>query len=202
MSALDQPLILASASPRRRRLLEMLGIQVIVHPANVQEIPLPREVPEAYARRLARDKARAVPGRLVLAADTIVVVDGKILEKPADPEDAVRMLQRLAGRRHEVITAVALMADGTLHEAASTTGVWFRPVDEATLRAYVATGEPMDKAGAYGIQGPGAVLIDRIEGDFFTVMGLPVGLVAELLARGGHPYRFGDRTPPDTGFVG
>lgn len=200
--ALDQPLVLASSSPRRRRLLEMLGIRVLVQPADVQEIPLPREAPADYARRLARDKVRAVPGALVLAADTIVVLDGQILEKPVDAEDAVRMLTRLAGRRHEVITAIALMADGTLYEAASTTGVWFRPVDEATLRAYVATGEPMDKAGAYGIQGPGAVLIERIEGDFFTVMGLPVGLVAELLGQAGYPYWFGDGTPPDHGFVG
>jgi septum formation protein len=186
-------LVLASGSPRRRQLLEMLGIPVLVQPSAVQEIPLPRETPAAYARRLARDKARAVAGELVLGADTIVVVDGELLEKPVDAEDAVRMLHRLAGRRHEVITAICLVAGGQELEAADTTAVYFRPASEAMLRAYVATGEPMDKAGAYGIQGYGAALIDRIEGDFFSVMGLPIRLVLALLDRAGRPYRFPGR---------
>lgn len=191
---LPHPLVLASRSPRRHQLLTMLGIPHRVSAADVQEIPLPREDPEAYARRLARDKARAVPGALVLGADTTVVVDGGLLEKPADAEDAVRMLLRLQGRRHQVITAVCLVAHGDLYEAADITTVQFRPMTEDRLRAYVATGEPMDKAGAYGIQGYGAALVERIEGDFFGVMGLPVRLVLELLERAGYPYAFGEGT--------
>ena len=183
-------LVLASSSPRRRQLLEMLGIEILVHPANVQEIPLPREAPGAYVRRLARDKARAVPGELVLGADTTVVLDGALLEKPRDAEDAVDMLRRLQGRKHEVLTAVCLVSAAGTFEAMDTTAVWFRAVDDQTLRAYVATGEPMDKAGAYGIQGYGASLVERIEGDFFSVMGLPLRLVLELLARSGRPYTF------------
>lgn len=187
----DHPLILASSSPRRRQLLEMLGIPHRVVPAAVQEIPLPRETPFAYATRLARDKARAVPGALVLGADTVVVLDDRLLEKPGDPDDALRMLRELQGRQHEVITAVCLLAEGRVLEAADRTLVTFRPMTEAALRAYVATGEPMDKAGAYGIQGYGAALVERIEGDFFGVMGLPVRLVLDLLAQAGRPYRFG-----------
>ncbi|HTL05242.1 MAG TPA: Maf family protein [Gemmatimonadales bacterium] len=184
--------MLASSSPRRRQLLEMLGVPFRVAHANVQELRLPREQPAAYARRLARDKARAVPGAWVLGADTIVVLEGEVLEKPADDADALRMLRLLRGRRHEVITAVCLIADGAEHEAADTTAVYFRPVNDALLAAYVATGEPRDKAGAYGIQGYGAALVERIEGDFFSVMGLPVRLVLDLLARAGWEYRFGD----------
>ena len=169
----------------------MLGLPHVVAPAEVQELRLPREAPASYSRRLARDKARAVPGEFVLGADTIVVVDDEVLEKPADPEDAVRMLRRLQGRRHEVITAICLVAQGAEYEASDTTAVFFRPADDALLRAYVATGEPLDKAGAYGIQGYGAALIERIEGDFFSVMGLPVRLVLDLLWRAGWEYRFG-----------
>ena len=168
----------------------MLGIPHVVAPAEVQELRLPREAPDAYARRLARDKARAVPGAMVLGADTIVVVDQDVLEKPADPEDAFRMLRRLAGRRHEVITAVCLVAGGTEYQAADTTAVFFRPASDNMLRAYVATGEPLDKAGAYGIQGYGAALVERIEGDFFSVMGLPLRLVLDLMERAGWEYRF------------
>ncbi len=187
---MTHPLVLASRSPRRRQLLEMLGLPVIVAAADVQEIPLPGEAPAAYARRLARDKARAVPGALVLGADTIVVAGGEILEKPGDAEDALRMLRRLQGTGHQVITAICLIADGKVYEAADTTSVYFRPMDDVTLRAYIATGEPMDKAGAYGIQGYGAALVERIEGDFFSVMGLPVRLVVDLLAQAGRPYTF------------
>jgi septum formation protein len=183
-------LVLASSSPRRRHLLEMLGIPFIAQPADVQELPLPRELPEAYARRLARDKARAVPGSLVLGADTIVVLDDEILEKPADPEHAVAMLSRLQGRTHHVITAVCLVSHGVERVLADRTAVTMRPADEPLLRAYVATGEPLDKAGSYGIQGPGAALIERVEGDFFSVMGLPIRLVLTLLAEAGHEYRF------------
>jgi nucleoside triphosphate pyrophosphatase len=168
----------------------MLGLPFVVAPAQIQELRLPRESPAAYARRLARDKARAVPGAWVLGADTIVVVGTEVLEKPAGAEDAFRMLQRLSGARHEVITAVCLVADGVEYEAADTTTVYFRPMDAEFLRAYVATGEPLDKAGAYGIQGYGAALVERIEGDFFGVMGLPVRLVLDLLRRAGWEYRF------------
>ena len=191
---LPQSLVLASRSPRRRQLLEMLGIPIVVVHADVQEIPLPRETPSAYARRLARDKARAVPGALVLGADTIVVLDDEILEKPGDPVHALEMLRRLQGRWHEVITSVCLIADGTTYEAQDRTSVEFRPATDEMLRAYIATGEPLDKAGAYGIQGYGAALVERIEGDFFGVMGLPVRLVLDLLDQAGRPYRF-----PETG---
>lgn len=184
-------LVLASASPRRRQLLEMLHLPIVVQPADVQEIPLPREAPAAYSRRLARDKARAVPGRYVLGADTIVVLDDTILEKPFDADDAVRMLLMLQGRTHTVITSICLIADGHEHEAADRTQVTFRAAAEDWLRAYVATGEPLDKAGSYGIQGWGAALVERIEGDFFGVMGLPVRLVLALLAEAGVEYRFG-----------
>jgi septum formation protein len=184
-------IVLASASPRRRQLLEMLGIPVEVRPSHVPEERAPGEPPRAYAERLAREKAASVPGRLVLGADTTVVVDGEVLEKPRDAADALRMLRLLQGRRHEVITAVALRAAGELLEATDVTAVTFRPAGDAFLRAYVATGEPLDKAGAYGIQGYGAALVERIEGDFFGVMGLPVRLVLDLLARAGYRYGFG-----------
>lgn len=187
------PLILASASPRRRQLLEMLGIEVVVRPSHIPEAPLEGEAPVAYAERLARDKALAVPGDLVLGADTTVLLDGELLEKPADAEDAVRMLRRLQGRTHEVITSVALKSGGRVRVATDVTRVTFRACDDAFLRAYVATGEPMDKAGSYGIQGYGAALVERIEGDFFGVMGLPVRLVLQLMEEAGVRYRFGLR---------
>lgn len=185
-------LVLASASPRRRQLLEMLRIPCVVQPADVQEIPLPREAPEAYSRRLARDKAREVPGQLVLGSDTIVVLDDRILEKPVDDDDALRMLRDLQGRTHEVITSVCLIADGVERVAVDRTRVTFRTADDDYLRRYVATGEPRDKAGAYGIQGWGAALVERIDGDFFGVMGLPVRLVLRLLEEAGYPYRFAE----------
>jgi septum formation protein len=191
---IHHPLILASSSPRRHQLLTMLGIPHRVEPANVQEIRLPREAPAAYVKRLARDKARAVAGAWVLGADTTVALGDEILEKPADAEDAVKMLQRLQGRRHEVLTAVCLRADGAEYEATDTTAVLFRPASEQLLRAYVATGEPLDKAGAYGIQGYGAALIERVEGDFFGVMGLPLRLVLDLMAQAGWEYDFGQRS--------
>ena len=184
-------LVLASASPRRQQLLEMLHLPILVSPAHVQEIPLPREAPLAYSRRLARDKARAVPGRLVLGADTIVVLDGRILEKPTDDDDALRMLLELQGRTHTVVTSICLLADGKELEASDETAVTFRSADAEWLRRYVATGEPHDKAGGYGIQGWGAALVERIEGDYFSVMGLPVRLVLRLLEEAGYPYSFG-----------
>jgi septum formation protein len=183
-------LVLASASPRRKQLLEMLRLPILVTPADVQEIPLPREKPLDYSRRLARDKARAVPGSLVLGADTIVVLDDRILEKPVDDADALRMLLDLHGRTHTVVTSICLLANGEQLEAVDETRVTFRPASEDYLRNYVATGEPRDKAGSYGIQGWGAALVERIDGDFFSVMGLPVRLVLKLLEEAGYPYTF------------
>jgi septum formation protein len=132
----------------------------------------------------------SVPGDLVLGADTIVVLGDEVLEKPRDEAEALEMLLKLQGKTHHVMTAVAVKADGELYSACDRTAVTFRQADEELLRAYVETGEPMDKAGAYGIQGFGAVLVERVEGDFFSVMGLPLRLVADLLARAGRPYRF------------
>ncbi|HEU5051027.1 MAG TPA: Maf family protein [Gemmatimonadales bacterium] len=183
-------LTLASTSPRRRQLLEMLGLAIEVRPSHIPEVHLPHETPRAYVERLAREKAEGVTGGWVLGADTTVVLDGGLLEKPADAEDALRMLSLLQGRTHEVMTAVALVADGVVRVRTDLTHVTFRPMTQGFLRAYVATGEPMDKAGAYGIQGYGAALVERIDGDFFSVMGLPVRLVLELLEEAGWPYDF------------
>jgi septum formation protein len=184
-------LTLASSSPRRRQLLEMLGIPITVVPSNIPEVRRSLETPVDYVERLAREKALSVRARLVLGADTTVVVRDEILEKPEDAGDALRMLGKLQGRTHQVVTSVALVADETVHQATDVTNVTFRRVDDEFLEAYVATGEPMDKAGAYGIQGYGAALVERIEGDFFSVMGLPVRLVLNLLREAGREYRFG-----------
>jgi septum formation protein len=183
-------LTLASASPRRRELLTMLGIPFDVRPSRVEEVRHASETPRAYAERLAREKAMSVPGALVLGADTTVLLDDLLLEKPQDEADALRMLRLLQGQTHEVISAVALVTDGVPQVATDVTRVSFRPAGDDFLRAYIATGEPMDKAGAYGIQGYGAALVDRIEGDFFGVMGLPLRLVLSLLEDAGAPYRF------------
>ena len=191
------PIVLASESPRRRQLLGLLGIACEVAPANLDETWRNGEAPAAHAERLAREKAaaRARPGAAVVAADTIVVVDGAILGKPRDPAEAAAMLRRLSGREHDVFTAVAVAYDGRTAAGVRRTAVTFRPLDEPTIAAYVATGEPMDKAGAYGIQGYGAVLVERIDGDYFTVMGLGLGLLVDLLAAVGLRYRFGEVTP-------
>jgi septum formation protein len=144
--------------------------------------------------RLSRAKAEAVapqaPGEVILAADTTVVLDGTIFEKPTSPAHAVQMLEQLQGRTHAVLTAVAVVQDGRLEQALDVSRVTFRPIERATLEAYVATGEPLDKAGAYAIQGLGAPLIERVDGDFFGVMGLPLRLALDLLAKFGRPYRF------------
>jgi septum formation protein len=187
-------LTLASSSPRRRQLLQMLGIPVQVVPPNISEVRRPVETPVDYVERLAREKALGVPGRLVLGADTTVVVRDEVLEKPVDAADALRMLKKLQGRTHQVVTSVALVADEMVRQATDVTNVVFRRLDESFLEAYVATGEPMDKAGAYGIQGYGAALVERVDGDFFSVMGLPLRLVLDLLEQAGHPYRFDGRS--------
>ena len=184
-------LTLASASPSRRELLGMLGIACEVRPSGLHEERLPGESALAYTERLARDKALSVPGDLVLGADTTVLLGDELLEKPADEADALRMLRALQGRTHEVISSVALVDRGVVRQATDRTAVTFRAADDDFLRAYIATGEPMDKAGAYGIQGYGAALVERIAGDFFGVMGLPVRLVLRLLKDAGRPYEFG-----------
>ena len=186
--------ILASASPRRRDLLTMIGIAHEVIPADVDETYGPEEVPRAHAERLAREKASVLaaraPDAVIIAADTIVVVDGDVLGKPRDADEAARMLRRLAGRTHTVFTAVAVARGAKLLSGVEEVGVTFRPLDDATITSYVATGEPMDKAGAYGIQGYGAAIVERIDGDYFAVMGLAIGRMLALLRELGFRYDF------------
>ncbi len=187
------PIVLASSSPRRRQLLELLGLRPEIVPADIDETWRNGEAPAAHAERLAREKARAAArdGAAVVGADTIVVIGGEILGKPRDGAEAQAMLRQLAGREHEVFTAVAVAYGSAFASGVSRTLVRFRALDDASIAAYVATGEPMDKAGAYGIQGYGAVLVERIDGDYFTVMGLGLGLLVELLGKVGLAYRFG-----------
>jgi nucleoside triphosphate pyrophosphatase len=178
-------LILASASPRRAELLRNAAIPFAVDPAHVPEQPLAEESPLDYARRLARDKARAVFARhqqdVVLGADTIVVVGGQLLEKPANGEDAARMLGLLSGRHHQVITGICVVAPGFERTEADMTQVFFRDMSDEEIADYIASGEPMDKAGGYGIQGIASRWIGRIEGCYFNVVGLPVERVYRLL---------------------
>ncbi len=187
-SPMPTPLILASQSPRRKELLRAIGLTFTAVPADVDERPLPGEQPEPYVRRISQDKARVVaqkrgPG-IVIAADTIVTLDNAILGKPVDAQDAARMLTALSGRVHEVITGLTVMdAETTKSETrAACTRVRFRTLDTARIEAYVRTGEPLDKAGAYGIQEKGALLVDRIEGCYFNVVGLPLSLLETVLA--------------------
>jgi len=180
-------LILASASPRRSELLRNARVSFEVVPANLREEPLANEMPLDYAQRLARDKARAVlaryPDRMVLGADTVVVVDEHLLEKPRDAADAKRMLRLLSGRAHEVITGVCLANSQFERTEAEVTKVVFSQMSEQEIADYVASGEPMDKAGAYGIQGMASRWVERIEGDYFNVVGLPVARVCRMLKR-------------------
>ena len=191
-------LILASASPRRQELLRNARILFKAHPAEIPEVLQDGELPDEFARRLACEKAQAVfdalhpaAGTFVLGADTIVVVDGEVLGKPAGENDASRMLRLLSGRRHEVTTGVCLIGveseepDGTrkifADVGSETTGVCFGQLAEEEILDYIATGEPMDKAGAYAVQGVASRWISRIEGDYFNVVGLPVALVCRML---------------------
>jgi len=186
--------ILASSSPRRRDLMAMLGIAHEVMPAEIDERYLPGEPPIAHAERLAREKcaviAARVPEAVVIAADTIVVIDDLVLGKPQDDGEAASMLRRLAGRTHTVFTAVAVSRAGNIESGVEAVTVTFRPLDEEAIRAYVATREPADKAGAYGIQGYGAAIVERIDGDYFAVMGLAIGRMLVLLRRLGVRYDF------------
>ncbi|MFQ5695990.1 MAG: Maf family protein [Terriglobia bacterium] len=194
-------IILASRSPRRREVLRTAGFAFEVIAGAGEEPYRQGEEPARYAERMARRKAEAVATNLaarddavVLGADTVVVLGGEVLGKPRSPEDACAMLERLAGRAHEVITGVALVAPGSARASVAheRTQVFFRVLTRTEIEAYVATGEPLDKAGAYAIQGLGARLVSRIEGCYFNVMGLPVALVDRLLRElaGGEPVPF------------
>ena len=189
-------LVLASASPRRRELLTQVGYRFQVHPAHIPEDPLPGEDPIVYVTRLAREKAEAVFRELttsspepeknersivVLGADTTVTLDNAILGKPEDAANAARILRLLSGRTHRVITGVALVTAKGAEVAAEATAVRFLALSDRDIAEYIATGEPMDKAGAYAIQGRAARWIPRIEGCYFNVMGLPLSLVCSLL---------------------
>jgi septum formation protein len=186
-------LILASRSPRRAELLARIGLDFAVRVPDVDESLLPGEEPAAAADRLARSKAEVAlaDGALVIGCDTLVVHRGETLGKPADGEDAVAMLRRLQGDEHVVYTGVALGMPGRIESAVEATRVWFRPLELQECEEYVSTNEPMDKAGAYGIQGFGAAIVERIEGDYFNVMGLPIQRLLELFNRFGWRYAFG-----------
>jgi septum formation protein len=192
-------IVLASASPRRHEILRNAGIPFSVQAADIDETPLKDELPRDCAERLAREKALTVwrmrPGDMVLGADTIVVADGAILGKPVDGDDAVRMLRLLSGRVHQVITGVCVVggrgdsqltsSEPETRTASETTSVTMNELSDAEIRKYVATGEPMDKAGAYAIQGIASRWIPRIEGDYSNVVGLPMALVYSMLRERG-----------------
>jgi septum formation protein len=185
---------LASASPRRAELLRQIGVRFVVRPAAIEERRWPDEAPAALVARLAAAKAQAVSGALepleaapVLAADTAVVLADEVLGKPADARDAERMLERLSGRSHVVLTAVAICDGGRADTVVSSSEVRFRATTPAERRAYCATGEPLDKAGGYGIQGFAAVFIETLSGSYSGVMGLPLFETGSLLARCGVP---------------
>jgi len=181
-------LILASASPRRKELLEQIGVQFSVHAMDIDESVLEDETPSAYVERLAREKASAAqvqfPDAVVLAADTTVTLGDQILGKPQSREDAVAMLNALSGQTHRVMTGVALSSAEGVFSRCVTTEVTFKPLAEELIERYVDTGEPMDKAGAYGIQGKAAVLVNDIRGSYSNVVGLPLAETAELLEAG------------------
>ena len=190
----DVRVILASTSPRRHQLLNLVGINHEVRPSDVEEIQLAGEAPEAYAERLARAKAETVaaaaPDALVVGADTIVVIDDTVLEKPRDEQHAQQMLEQLTGRTHVVMTAVAVVYAGRTVSTVEKVSVTFRRLLHDEQLSYIKTGEPMDKAGAYGIQGFGATIVNRIDGDYFAVMGLSLVRLVDLLLEVGVRYEF------------
>jgi septum formation protein len=183
------PFVLASASPRRRELLRAAGFTFDVEAVDIDESRLAGEAAAEYADRVARLKAAAAlqrhGRRVVLAADTVVVLGGEVLGKPRDEADARGMLSRLSGRAHDVLTAVVVASSDDLDAQIERTAVWFEPLSEDAIAAYVASGEPLDKAGAYAIQGLASRFIPRIEGSYSNVVGLPIALAARLLARHG-----------------
>ena len=189
------PVVLASSSPRRRELLALIGIPHSVYPANVDETYLEGELPREHAERLARAKAAKVSSlernSVVIGADTIVVVDDAVLGKPRDRTDAARMLAMLSGRTHIVMTAVAVVRGDEIVSDVEDVSVTFRDLSSVEIAGYISTGEPMDKAGAYGIQGFGATIVRRVEGDYFAVMGLPLLRLVTLLGGVGVAYDFG-----------
>lgn len=179
-------IVLASASPRRRELLERMGLKFRICTAEHDETMDPTASPEAEACRVSRLKAEAVqalcdPEDLIIAADTIVVCEERILGKPADEEEAYRMLRLLSGREHRVITGLCVLRGERVSCVSEVTKLRFRELSDGQIRAYIATGEPMDKAGAYGIQGKASVFVPGIEGDYYNVMGLPVCTLAQIL---------------------
>ena len=182
-------LVLASASPRRQELLRNAGLSFEVQPADIPEDPLPGEGARACAERLAREKAMAIAEMrstdVVLGADTVVVIDGQILGKPTDAADAARMLRTLSGRQHEVITGICVVVRGQSSVASETTRVTMSVISDVEIASYIASGEPMDKAGAYAIQGLASRWIPGIEGDYSNVVGLPVALVCRMLRQAG-----------------
>ena len=198
MTPVPARIILASQSPRRRELLNLVGIPHEVLPSNIDERVLPNESPASHAERLARSKAETIaarePAAVVIGSDTIVVLDGDILGKPVDAPDAARILGRLSGRTHTVLTAVAVAHRGRTVSGVESVEVTFRSLSARQIESYIATGEPMDKAGAYGIQGYGAVIVERVNGDYFAVMGLALGRLVGLLESVGVHYRFGAPT--------
>lgn len=182
-----KPIILASSSPRRSELLRQIGLAHSIDPADVDERILPGENAGQYAVRVALEKARIAAGRvrrgIVIAADTVVVLGDEILGKPADAGDAERMLKLLSGRRHQVVTGLAVIdaSNGRTVTRTAVTSVWFRQLAGEEIKAYALSREPLDKAGAYGIQEKGAVLVEKIEGCYFNVVGLPLSLLAAVL---------------------
>ena len=194
--------ILASQSPRRADVLRQLGLAPLVRPADVDESYLEGETPRGHVERLARAKAgmisRREAGALVVGGDTVVVHDGKVLVKPTDSDAAVEMLVGLSGRRHEVLSGIALAGPHGVVSAVASTTVRMRRYDRVEAAAYVTTGEPMDKAGGYGIQGLGAALVDSIDGDYYAVVGFPVTAFLGLLEDAGFRYDFGAITPHST----
>ena len=185
-----QTLVLASASPRRAELLTQIGLPFVSRPVDIDETVRAGERPLAYVERLAREKALAgVAGshELVLGSDTTVVLDGEVLGKPANATEVFATLTRLSAQTHQVMTAVALASAGGCEACVVTTDVTFRALSDEEIRAYVATGEPMDKAGSYGIQGLGGIFVKEIRGSYSSVVGLPLQETAELLSRAGYP---------------
>ncbi|MGG0644511.1 Maf family protein [Sporosarcina gallistercoris] len=193
----NETIILASASPRRKELLGRLGVPFIVHASNAVERPIENgEKPETYAQALASIKASAIyedhPGTLVIGADTVVALDGKVFPKPKSAAQAEEFLRELSGRTHSVITGVTLIKDSAVTNFTSTTEVTFRKLDHALIHAYAATGDPLDKAGGYGIQTAGGLLVSEITGDYDNVVGLPIAELADAMRSSGLIWLKGD----------